>query len=87
MGSIVGESVGASVSGLHVVYAKQLSPDGHSLADPVLHLVVHLSLASSYETPQKNESMSPHGVLPKQSKPGGQSSLPPGQATAQISDA
>ena len=83
VGYSVGISVGASVMGLHMVNAKQLSPFGHSLADPDGQGIVHFSLASPYETPQKNELRSPHGVLPKQPMPGGQSSLPFGQATPQ----
>jgi len=64
-----------------MVNAKQLSPLGHSFADPVGQGMVHFVFASLYETPQKNELRSPQGVFPKQFMPGGQSSLPFGQAT------
>lgn len=47
VGNSVGNSVGGSVKGWHIVYAKQLCPDGHSSADPFWHGIVHLSLASS----------------------------------------
>jgi hypothetical protein len=86
-GGSVGCSVGVSVIGLHSVYAKQLSPEGHSLAEPCWHCVVHLLLAFTYEVPQKKELLSPHGVFPKHVKPFGQSSSPPGQGTPHNSDA
>ena len=86
-GESVGCSVGVSVMGLHSVYAKQLSPEGHSFAEPCWHCEVHLLLASRYEIPQKKELLSPQGVLPKHVKPEGQSSSPPGQATLHNSDA
>lgn len=80
VGYSVGISVGSSVIGLHMVNAKQLSPFGHWLAEPDGQGMVHFVLASLYETPQKNEFRSPHGVLPKQFMPGGQSSSPFGHA-------
>ena len=86
-GGSVGCSVGISVMGLHSVYAKQLSPEGHSFAAPCWHCEVHLLLASSYEVPQKKELLSPQGVLPKHVKPLGQSSSPPGHGTSHNSDA
>lgn len=46
-GDHVGSSVGSSVSNLHMVYAKQLSPEGHSFSDPDGQWSVHLPLASS----------------------------------------
>lgn len=86
-GGSVGCSVGMSVIALHSVYAKQLSPEGHSFAEPCWHCEVHLLLASPYDVPQKKELLSPQGVLPKHVKPLGQSSSPPGQGTPHSSDA
>lgn len=86
-GDFVGDLVGASVMGLHIVYAKQLCPEGHSSAAPLGHCAVHLSLASWYEAPQKKELLSLQGVLPKHVHPGGQSSLPFGHAMLQTSAA
>lgn len=48
---------------------------------------MQLSLASSYETPQKKDFLSAQGVLPKQVKPGGHSSFPFGHASLHNSDA
>lgn len=84
----VGCSVGLSVIGKHVVYAKQLSPDGQVLLFPDGHGRVHDWEALSKVWPQKKEPGLAHGVKGKHFKfPGQSSSVFFGHGIAQLSDA
>ena len=84
----VGFSVGVSVISLQVVYAKQISPEGHVLLFPDGQGRVHDWEASSKVCPQKKEPGFAHGVKGKHFMfPGQSSSDFIGHGIAQLSDA
>jgi len=66
IGASVGVSTAFDPSSLHRVYAKHPRPLGQVLLCPVGQGMPHVDVASSKDDPQKNDSVSSHGVEGKQ---------------------